>query len=121
MSIRNLENRVIIQASNYKIQKLYPATVIGAQFSYFKKIDKSGPIDSLKIVKKLRNKLISIGELYSKQNGNTIGCCAEVNVSNQILIKRPNIELSKIKFTKAIRPRTMQEVPRCKNCKLTFE
>lgn len=121
MSIRKLENRVIIQAKNYKTQKLYPATIIGAQFSYFKKIEKSGPIDCLKIVKKLRKKLLTIGELYSRQNGNTIGCCSEINASNQILTKRPNTELTKIKFTKAIRPRTMQEVPRCKNCKLTFE
>jgi hypothetical protein len=101
-------------------QKNYPSVVVGAEYSYFKKVDKSGPISPNIIVKTLRNKLLDLGELYTKVNGNCIGCCAEVNSANQILIRRPFVALREISFSKPIRPRTMQEVPVCLNCRITF-
>ncbi|OPC54597.1 hypothetical protein BAY06_12820 [Elizabethkingia anophelis] len=120
MSIIKLEKIVIAKAKSLKNQHKYPASIIGAKYSYFRKIDRSGPISPNIIVKKLRDQLNNIGELYTKHNGNTLGCCAEINASNQILERRPKIELKSIIFTKAIRPRTMQIIPTCKNCKLTF-
>lgn len=119
MPSRKLKNKTISFAKSFK--RPFPAVVVGAEFSYFKKVDKSKQIDSQILVKKLRDKLLTIGELYSKQNNNSIGCCAEVNCANQILILRPFADLNKIKFSKAYRPRTMQIIPKCKNCKITFE
>ncbi|WP_379968569.1 hypothetical protein [Epilithonimonas sp. UC225_85] len=117
--LKKLENKTIGFAKSFS--RPFPAVVVGAEFSYFKKTDKSKQIDSQILVRKLRDKLLTIGELYSKQNGNSVGCCAEVNCANQILIKRPFANLNNIKFSKAYRPRTMQVIPKCKNCKITFE
>ena len=99
----------------------YPATVVGAEYSYFKVVDKSGPILPTILVKILSKRLNKIGTLYDKVNGNTLGCCAEINSANKILLKRPSLEVNKITFSKALRPRTMQIVPVCQNCKETFE
>jgi len=115
-----LERKNKNYALKLKKDKSYPAVVVGAENSYFKKVDKSGPISPNEIVNKLRDKLLSIGNLYSKVNGNTIGCCAEVNAANKVLIKKPYLGLNQIEFSTPIRPRTMQKVPMCKNCNKTF-
>ena len=115
-----LQLKTRIFAENLKRNRVDPAAVVVAEFSYYKKVDKSGPISCVDLVKTLREKLLKVGPLYSKINGNTLGCCAEINASNQVLYYRPNLCPGKIVFSKAIRPRTMQEVPQCKNCKLIF-
>nr|WP_315247452.1 hypothetical protein [uncultured Flavobacterium sp.] len=115
-----LERKNINYALHLKREKKFPSVVVGAEYSYFKKVCRSGPISPNLIVDSLRNKLLRIGDLYSEVNGNSIGCCAEVNSANKILILRPFVPLKAISFSKPIRPRTMQEVPVCKNCKLTF-
>ena len=120
MASQRLERKTNAIALNYKKDKMYPSVVVGAEFSYFKRVDKSGPINPNVLVKSLRNSLSTIGNLFTKANGNTIGCCAEVNSANQVLIRRPYLRLNQIQFSKAIRPRTMQEIPKCTNCKLTF-
>ena len=121
MASKILERKTNALALNYKKDKMYPSVVVGAEFSYFKRVEKSGPINPNILVITLRNNLVKIGDLYTKVNGNTIGCCAEVNSANQILIKRPFLKLDQIEFSKALRPRTMQEIPKCNNCKLTFQ
>lgn len=121
MASEKLERRTKAFSLNYKKDKMYPSVVVGAEFSYYKRVDKSGPINPNILVNTLKNKLGNIGNLFTKVNGNIIGCCAEVNSANQILIKKPFLKLNKIQFSKALRPRTMQEIPQCKNCKLTFQ
>lgn len=116
-----LEKKTISIALNYKKDKMYPSAIVGAEFSYFKRVDKSGPINPNILVKNLRNSLVAIGNLFTRVNGNTIGCCAEVNCANQILKERPYLKLNQIIFSKAFRPRTMQEIPQCNNCKQTFK
>ena len=101
-------------------RKQYPAAIIGAGKSNVKKVDVSQPISPLILSPKLKRKLMDIGELYTKHNGNILGCCAEVNAANHVVTKRPYLELKEIDFSRAIRPRTMQTVPMCKNCKITF-
>ncbi len=119
-------NNTILNRKAYKyalklqMRKQYPATIIGAGKSYFKKIERSQPISPLILTSKLREKLISIGDLFSKQNGNFIGCCSEVNAANYVLLKLPYLNLNEIIFSPAIRPRTMQKIPTCKNCQITF-
>lgn len=120
MASKILETKAMAFALTCKKLKKYPSVVVGAEFSHFKRVDKSGPVSPSCLVKTLRNKLSNIGTLFTKVNGNIIGCCAEVNSANQILIQRPYLKLTQIGFSKALRPRTMQEIPKCKNCKLTF-
>ncbi|AMP98693.1 hypothetical protein AY601_1781 [Pedobacter cryoconitis] len=115
-----LENKNKNYALSLRGMGQYPSVVVGAEFSHIKVVDKSGPISPGVLVKSLRNRLTSLGTLYTIVNGNTLGCCAEVNSANKILEKRPSLEIYKINFSKALRPRTMQVVPKCKNCKKTF-
>jgi len=115
-----LERRAYKHALRLQMRKDYSATIIGAGKSYYKRIDRSGPISPHNIFHKLKSKLSTIGELYTRHNGNFVGCCAEVNAANQILNKLPHLKLNQINFSNAIGPRTMQKIPTCQNCKLTF-
>lgn len=120
MASPTLERKTNQYALGFKRTKIYPAVVIGAEFSYYKRVDKSKPVCSTNLVNKLRKKLLKLGTLYTTVNGNSLGCCAEVNAGNQILMLRPYVTLDKIEFSKALRPRTMQEILKCQNCKQTF-
>lgn len=115
-----LERKTKAKAEKLKKIKCYPAAVVGAESSYTKRINISGPIKPAILTAPLRKKLLILGNLYTEANGNTIGCCAEVNAANQVIIEKPFCKLPEINFSKAIRPRTMQEVAQCKNCKITF-
>ena len=92
----------------------------GTEYSYYKRVKSSAPINPNLLTKNLRSGLLQVGDLFTKVNRNTIGCCAEVNAANELLIARPFLLLNEFYFSKAIRPRTMQFVPTCKNCKQTF-
>ena len=115
-----LEKRTYNFALALQKRREHPAAIIGAGKSYYKKIDRSGPISPNSIFGKLRIELLKIGDLYSRVNGNCIGCCAEVNAANTVLHKLPYLNLGEIEFSNARRPRTMQIIPACKNCKITF-
>jgi RHS repeat-associated protein len=47
-----------------------------------------------------------------------VGCCAEVDAANQLANAGSN--LSDVRFTEAIRPRTGEVVPKCANCQSMF-
>jgi hypothetical protein len=98
---------------------LYPAAVVYACYYQNIKHDRSGALPE-PMVRKLRLKLQSIGEIGSRVHRNLLGHCAEVRVSNQLLTGQPGISLNRIFFSNAIRPRTMQKIPMCPNCNLTF-
>ena len=51
--------------------------------------------------------------------GNKIGYCAEPHAARSMLIKH-SCKLEKLFFSKAQRPRTMEYIKFCKNCKRTF-
>lgn len=120
MKDETLNRRAYKFALRLQMQKKYPATVIGAGKSYYKKVDRSQPISPLVLSDKLRKKLATIGKLFTLQNGYYIGCCSEVNAANYVITKLPHLNLNEIVFSPAIRPRTMQKIPTCKNCKITF-
>ncbi len=120
MASEALERKTRNYALKLKRSKNYVAMVVGAEFSRTKSVDKSKLLCSTDMVSKLKNRLKSLGNLYSKKNGNTIGCCAEVNAGNDILKKKPNLNLNQIRFSTPIRPRTQQKMKMCYNCKQTF-
>jgi hypothetical protein len=72
----------------------------------------------------LQNELKKLGAIggMAPTNGtrNIIGKCAEVKSANQIMNSNDCDDLKKIQFTQAIRPRTMQKIPRCPNCVTVF-
>lgn len=72
---------------------------------------------------KLEKKLKSLGVIGKKRLGcdNAIGACAEPHAARKLLSHfGPRMNLSQIVFSKALRPRTMEDVPYCKNCVDTF-
>ncbi len=117
----DLERRGYQYALGLQMRKDFPAAVIAAGKSYYKKVARSGPILPHIISDKLRNKLSLLGEMYSRVNGNAIGCCAEVNAANHVISKLPYLKPEDVDFSRAIRPRTMQTVPPCRNCQQTFD
>lgn len=120
MATELIERKNYQYALKLKFKRHFPAAVVGAEASYYKVVDKTSKEFNIKLVNNLKDRLLSIGSINTVVNGNLLGRCAEVAAANQILEKRPYINISNIDFSKALRPRTMQEVPRCKNCRLTF-
>lgn len=95
------------------------AAVVIAKHKYYAAKDTSGqPPDPIAI--NLERKLLTIGDIGERVNGNLIGHCAEVRSSNKFLIIDNTIPLNRIIFSPAMRPRTMQEIPMCNNCRITF-
>ncbi len=120
MSSESINRKTVQFALKLKSIRNYPAAVVGAEHKKFKAVASSGLCDSNIMVKSLKIRLKTIGNLYENFNGNTLGCCAEVNAGNRILIKKPFLDLDQINFSRALRPRTMQNIPMCRNCILTF-
>lgn len=112
----NYKNKVI---RNYRVTNKIPATIIGAEYGKFKKVDRSGPAP-YPIANNLQNALVKIAPIGSKGIDNYVGCCAEVRSSNQIL-QIHAAPLKNIDFTDAIRPRTNQTIKRCQNCTQVFK
>lgn len=98
-----------------------PAMVIGA---YDVKTGKIATAFAGKIPKEIHPELLKrakkIGGIGAKglSAKNTIGVCAEFHVVNELLLSGSNI--TDIKLTHAIRPRTKKGQPYCINCKKMF-
>lgn len=120
MSSESINRKTKNFALKLKRQRIFPAVVVGAEKSKTKSVAKSGLLESNKMVKKLMLRLKSLGDLYTEQGGNIIGCCAEVNAGNDILLKKPYLNLNEISFGTPLRPRTMQSIRICNNCNQTF-
>lgn len=71
------------------------------------------------LLKELK-KLGSIGSKSSVNSDNIIGKCAEVKAANNILINDKRATITDIQFSDAIRPRTLEVIARCSNCKNIF-
>lgn len=75
----------------------------------------------LKPTRKLLKILEEIAAISSvTPSTNTIGKCAEIKAINNIYKLEPKLNITDITFTKAIRPRTLEKIPRCKNCTYIF-
>ena len=71
----------------------------------------------------LENKLKSLGGIGKVRVGckNVIGACAEPHAARRVLNHFGNrISLNQVVFSTALRPRTMEKVDYCQNCKDTF-
>lgn len=97
-----------------------PATVVGAELNGQTVISTSGAPQSL-IAPQLEGVVNELGGIGTKTaTGNTVGCCAEFQAGNNLLLANPNALPSQVNFTNAIRPRTGQVIDMCDNCKTTF-
>ena len=68
----------------------------------------------------LYNKLLELGPIGAKVNGNIVGACAEPHAADEVMKKHRACGISDLQFSKAYRPRTCQHIKYCKNCKDTF-
>ena len=120
MASKELENEVHEFALGYQKRRDFVAMVCGAEYDEMRKCNKSGLlINEQDFYLKLKNKLLTFGNIGDKVDNTSIGCCAEVNASNEIY-KKYNIELNEISLSKAYRPKTMQERGKCNVCKDIF-
>lgn len=113
--------------NNNGIYDYPPAAVVAADSGLtFSGRGRSGRVYSSKEyhnTPKLEKKLKSLGVIGKKRPGcdNVLGACAEPHAAHKVLSHFGNrIGLNQIQFSKALRPRTMEEVLYCKNCKDTF-
>ncbi|MES2827846.1 MAG: hypothetical protein V4687_06820 [Bacteroidota bacterium] len=123
MASTHLEDEVIKYATDFHVnikKKKSVAVVCGAEYLGSKNLSTSGNfIAENGFYLKLKDKLLSFGKIGENVNGSSVGCCAEVNASNDIYISH-SIELKDISLSKAYRPRTMQVKEKCHICKSTF-
>lgn len=72
---------------------------------------------------KLEKKMKSLGIIGKKRTvcDNVLGACAEPHAARKVLSHfGPHMNLSQLVFSKALRPRTMEVIEYCQNCKDTF-
>lgn len=99
-------------------------TSIGGIYNSSSHLDGSGKVPN-PLAKQLESKLVRIGPINTRSPicHNIIGCCCEVRVSNQLILKQSipyKVKIEHILFTKARRVRTNQYMKRCKNCISVF-
>ena len=71
----------------------------------------------------LKRKLLALGNIGKGSHIGQryiIGNCAEQHAGNNYMNKYHENDVSKLHFTEAVRPRTMQVFPYCDNCKAIF-
>lgn len=114
----HVENLLINYCIRFRPYGNYPAAIIACWYYGSFIIERSGAAPT-PLSLELAQKLSQIGPIGSLQNGNIVGCCAEVRASNSVMMIN-NLRLDRLHFTEARRPRTMQVIPRCINCQNTF-
>jgi len=141
-SIRSLNKKLFLFIKRYKrkievIQKKYISSdrtieIRKGDFvacSIAAKFNKHGSygtshilLSEAKCHKRIFSLLRSIGGLGRKSSSsdNIIGKCAEIKAAHQLLKVEKIPKISSIEFTTAIRPRTLEKVPRCSNCTQIF-
>ncbi len=111
-----------VKCSRQKKQiKDYPAVVVGCYTNCypFLYIDTTSSRKDYNKVPSLEEALNSIGRIGDCRNGNIIGACAEHKTAFDVLYDL-HCPLPCLKFSKAIRPRTMQVIRYCQNCRDVF-
>lgn len=144
--LNSLEKSLIAKSKVYKeninkIQKLYTTkrfkltidhehyelvacsiAAKGKKFSSFGTSYRLLPMHKyLNPTKALLRPLGMIGDQSTITNtSNIIGKCAEVKAINNIFKRESKLSVADASFTKAIRPRTLEKIPRCQNCTQIF-
>jgi hypothetical protein len=120
-TMNSLSNSVRITANELSAGGRAPAIIVGAELGGQTTISTSGAPPSI-IAPQLSSVVDELGGIGTKTaSGNTVGCCAEFQAGNKLLLENPTASPSAINFTDAIRPRTGQVVPMCENCQATFK
>jgi RHS repeat-associated protein len=118
--ISSLSSSVKTAANELNASGRAPATVVGAELNGQTTIATSGAPPT-NIASQLNSVVGELGGVGTKTaSGNTVGCCAEFQAGNKLLLENPSATPQQINFTDAIRPRTGQVVPMCENCQTTF-
>ncbi len=116
----NLEKQVVNVSTEMANNGRYPAAVVGASASDGSiAIRSSGKIPEI-VAPKLQTAAKAVGGVGNVNAGNVVGCCAEFKAANVLMLNNPTLVPTKINFTPAIRPRTGEFVPPCKNCITIF-
>uniref|UniRef100_UPI00054E05F0 RHS repeat-associated core domain-containing protein n=1 Tax=Chryseobacterium hispalense TaxID=1453492 RepID=UPI00054E05F0 len=119
-TMSELTNVVKNTASDLKASGQAPATIVGAELNGQTVVASSGEPPSV-IAPQLEAAVGELGGLGTRTPaGNVVGCCAEFQGGNKLLLDNPSATPGQINFTEAIRPRTGKTVPMCDNCKATF-
>lgn len=107
--------------ANVKIYD-YPSAIVGCWRANngMLCISTSGRKTDYSVAPELESTLSRIGTIGEKINGNYLGFCAEPNAAFNLITKR-YCRIDDICFTRAIRPRTLQVIKYCRNCKQTFD
>jgi len=113
--------KLIINHENYELVACSVAAR-GKKYSSFGTSYRLLPIHKyLKPTKALLRNLGVIGNQSLITNtSNIIGKCAEVKAINNIFKRESKLSVFDVTFTQAIRPRTLEKIPRCQNCTLIF-
>ena len=120
----SLEKRVIEKVYRYRNLQKYHAVFVGAEYQQYHAYSANKSYlskkDLIKLDSRLLHKLFQIGTPGTKENGNYLGNCAEVHAGDKVLGQCHSMTVDQLCFSHAYRPRTLQIVPYCKNCILTF-
>jgi RHS repeat-associated protein len=96
-----------------------PATVVSGSLNGQMGSATSGSAPGV-IAPQLQGSVNSLGGVGARTNGNTVGCCGEFRLGNNLLLENPSASPAQIQFSPAIRPRTNQVVLPCENCQTIF-
>jgi hypothetical protein len=120
MASQQLEDEIYEYALDYKNRRDFVSMVCGAEYKSTRNCNKSGLlISETDFYPRLMEKLLNYGSIGMKVDKTSVGCCAEVNASNDIY-KQHKIELNEISLSKAYRPKSMQIKNKCQICKEVF-
>jgi len=113
--------KLIIDHEHYELVACSIA-VKGKKYSSFGTSYRLLPIHKyLKPTRALLSHLGMIGNTSLITNTtNIIGKCAEVKAINNIFKRESKLTVADVNFTQAIRPRTLEKIPRCQNCTQIF-
>jgi len=119
-AMEGLEAEVRTTAQSMNASGQNPATIVGGRLpNGATLIGPSNGIPST-IARPLNESAKKVGGVGTKHAGNTVGCCAEFQVANKLLLKNPGFKPTDVRFTPAIRPRTGQVIPPCPICDEIF-
>jgi RHS repeat-associated protein len=117
----SLAQKVVNTASNMQSAGQFPATIVGGITPTGESlIGASGTVPYV-VAPSLSAAAETVGGVGARNAGNVVGCCSEFRVANELMLKNPSLSPTDIKFTPAIRPRTMEIIPPCENCKTIFK
>ncbi|MET3878746.1 DUF6443 domain-containing protein [Chitinophaga sp. OAE865] len=119
--VSKLSTRVENTALSMQAAGQFPATIVGAVAKGGETaIGTSGKIPSV-IAPNLEAAAIEVGGVGAKNAGNVVGCCGEFRAANELMLNNKTLKPTDIKFTPAIRPRTMEVIIPCDNCRAIFK